>query len=259
MSTKKIALITGASSGIGRELAKCFAINGYTIIIVARNGANLNNTAEEFRKQYGAEVLTIQADLSQPGAAQKVFDELEGKTIDVLVNNAGFGNYGTFVENDIQATIDVLRLNIENLTVLTRLVLPAMIDRRHGKILNVASLAAFAPGPLMAVYHATKAYVLSFSNAIRYELRGSGVTLTTLCPGPTATNFQKKSEYGKSRLVKMGMMSADDVARQAYQALIDGQATVVPGLRNQIIRIMVKLGPRAAVVRVVAKLNKTEA
>jgi short-subunit dehydrogenase len=258
MSTKKIALITGATSGIGKELAKCFAINGYTVIIVARDIHNLHETAEEFRKQYGADVAIIQTDLSEPGAAEKIYNEIGGKRIDVLVNNAGYGAYGPFVENDPNVVIQTIRLNIENLTHLTRLVLPDMINRRSGKILNVASLAAFSPGPLMAVYHGTKAYVLSFGNAIRYELKGTGVSLTTLCPGATATNFQKKSEYGKSKLVKMGTMRADDVARQGYHGLMDGQATVVPGFRNQMLRFLAKLGPRSAVVRVSAKLNSTD-
>jgi short-subunit dehydrogenase len=259
MSTKKIALVTGATSGIGKELAKCFAMNGYTVIIVARNKQALEETAQEFRSKYGAEVSTIQVDLAEPNAAQRVITALNGKQIDILVNNAGFAAYGPFVENDINTVIGSIRLNIETLTHLTRLLLPQMIDRRSGKILNVASTAAFQPGPLMAVYYASKAYVLSFSEAIRYELKGSGITITTLCPGPTETNFQNKiADFRKSNLVKMGMMKADDVARQGYQALLEGRSIVIPGFKNKLGAVLARFSPRSIVLRVINKLNKTE-
>lgn len=258
MSSKKIALITGATSGIGKELAKCFVINGYNIIIVARDEKALRATADEFRKQYGAEIAIIQADLSIPGAAEKVYASLNGKALDVLVNNAGFAEYGLFADSDIQKILASMRLNMETLTHLTRLVLPDMIDRRAGKILNVASTAAFQPGPLMSVYYATKAYVLSFSEAVRYELRGTGVSITTLCPGPTNTNFQKISPYGKTKILKMGMMRADVVAQQGYLGLIDNVHIVVPGIKNKIGAFMTRFAPRSLLSAILYKAQQID-
>ncbi len=259
MSTKKIALITGATSGIGKELAKCFAMNGYTIVIIARDEEKLKQTAKEFQQTYGADVQTIQADLSEPDASPKIFQALNGKTIDVLVNNAGFAPYGPFVANNILTDIGAIRLNVEAVTHLTRLILPDMVNRRSGKILNIASTASFQPGPLMAVYYATKAYVLSFSEALRYELKGTGVTVTTLCPGPTDTNFQKKSEFGKSKLLKMtGMMRADDVARFGYQAVHDGRSVAIPGFLNNVMAFFGRHSPRSIVLSIIANLNKVE-
>lgn len=256
MSSKKIALVTGATSGIGKELAKCFVINGYNLVIVARDEKALRATADEFRKQYGSEIAIIQADLSLPGAAEKVYAALNGKALDVLVNNAGFAEYGPFAESNIEKIIASMRLNMETMTHLTRLVLPDMIDRRCGRILNVASTAAFQPGPLMAVYYATKAYVLSFSEAVRYELRGTGVSITTLCPGPTETNFQKISAYGKTRIVKAGLMRADDVARQGYLGLIDNVPIVVPGMKNKIGAFLIRFAPRALVLKIIYKAQQ---
>lgn len=256
MSSKKIALVTGATSGIGKELAKCFVINGYNLVIVARNEKDLRATADEFRKQYGAEIATVQADLSMPDAAEKIYKALNGKALDVLVNNAGFAEYGPFAESDIKKILASMRLNMETMTHLTRLVLPDMIDRRAGKILNVASTAAFQPGPLMAVYYATKAYVLSFSEAVRYELRGTGVSITTLCPGPTSTNFQKISQFGKTNIVKMGLMRADEVAQQGYLGLIDCVPVVVPGIKNKIGAFLTRFAPRTLLLKIVYKAHQ---
>jgi short-subunit dehydrogenase len=258
MSTKKVALITGATSGIGKDIAKCFAINGYTIIIVGRDQTKLHKTAEEFRKQYGADVTTILADLAQPGAAEKVFEAVKGKNINVLVNNAGFALSGEFAEQPTEDILELLRINIESITNLTRLILPDMLDRRNGRILNIASTAAFQPGPNMAVFHATKSYVLSFSEAIRYELKGTGVTISTLCPGPTDTNFHKRAQVTSSRLFKMGMMRSDDVARIAYNGLMDGDPLIIPGFKNRLSVILAKFAPRGIALKTMYKLNRTE-
>jgi short-subunit dehydrogenase len=257
MSTKKVALITGATSGIGKELAKCFIINGYSIIIVGRDQVALQKTAKEFKKTYGADVTTINVDLSVPDAAEKVFAELKGRTVDVLVNNAGFAISGLFHENSVGTIIGCLRTNIESLTHLTRLLLPQMIDRRTGRILNVASTAAFAPGPQMAVYYATKAYVLSFSEGIRYELKGTGVTISTLCPGPTDTNFAKKGHVETTPMFnkKSKMMKPEDVACIAYNRLMDGDAIIVPGFTNKLTAVMARFVPRAIALKVANKGN----
>jgi short-subunit dehydrogenase len=257
MSTKKVVLITGGTSGIGKELAKCFAINGYTVIVVGRDEKRLEKTAEEFKKNYGAEIMQIQVDLSEPNAAEKVFAALNGRSIDVLINNASVALHGPFAETEDDDLVRSIRINVETMTHLTRLVLPQMIDRRSGKILNVSATAAFQPGPMMATFYAAKAYVLSFSEALRYELRGTGVTVTTLCPGPTDTPFHKKTQLTNSNLFRTGMMQPDDVARRAYRDLLDNRAIVVPGFKNKMGMILVKFSPRPWVLVAMSKLHKT--
>lgn len=259
MSTKKLVLVTGATSGIGKEIAKCFAINGYNLIIVARHKNELEKTSAEFRKQYSADVSYIVADLSIPGEAVRVYEALQGRQVHVLVNNAGYAPFGPFIDNEMDQVLGAIRLNIESLTHLTKLILPGMLDQRWGRILNVSSTAAFEPGPLMAVYYATKAYVLSFSQALRDELKGSGVTVSTLCPGPTETMFQKKTPFGKTKLIKvLGMSKADDVARQAYIGLMDGDAIIIPGFRNKFAAFLGRHSPRSIVVPLMHKLHKVE-
>src|SRR5579864_3658891 len=189
------ALITGASFGIGAEFARIFAREGYNLVLVARSADKLRQIASELEKAHGTRSLILAADLTDPGAPAYVVDQTTRADIqvDVLVNNAGFGQYGFFAQNDLEECLRQIQLNVATLTHLTRLYLHAMIERKNGGILNVASTAAFQPGPLMAVYFATKAYVLHFSEALANELRESGITVTCLCPGPTATEFQKRA------------------------------------------------------------------
>src|SRR5271166_4002120 len=198
----KTALITGASFGIGAEFARIFAREGYHLVLVARTADKLRQIASELEKAHGTRSLILATDLSDPGAAAYVLDQTMRASIqvDVLVNNAGFGQYGLFAENDLEECLRQIQLNVTTLTHLTRLYLPAMIERKSGGILNVASAAAFQPGPLMAVYFATKAYVLHFSEALSNELNGTGVTVTCLCPGPTATEFLKRANIADIRL-----------------------------------------------------------
>ena len=186
------ALITGASSGIGLELAKLFARDGYELVLVARRVERLEELGRELTQRHGVRCHTISVDLAQPDAAAEIVRRLEGAgpAVDVLVNNAGFGVLGPLATTEPETAGRMIRVNIEALTQLTRALLPGMLARRRGRILNVASTAGFAPGPLMAVYYATKAYVISFSEALAEELRGTGVTVTVLCPGPTRTEFQ---------------------------------------------------------------------
>src|SRR6266403_224316 len=209
------ALVTGASSGIGRELAKCFAADGCRLILVARKRNALNSLADELRKLHQTQSEVFTADLARPDAASRIFQHTEanGTKIDVLVNNAGFGAQGRFAELPVERQLEMLQVNITALTQLTRLFLPGMIARRRGGVLNVASTASFQPGPGMAVYYATKAYVLSFSEAVAEELRHSGVTVTALCPGPTRTDFAATADVGNSRLfAAFGIADAADVA-----------------------------------------------
>src|SRR6202795_3291921 len=195
-SSTKTALITGASFGIGHELAGIFAREGYNLVLVARTADKLRQLASDLEKTHGTRSLILAGDLSSPGAAAYIHDQTTRAelAVDVLVNNAGFGQFGLFAENDLEECLQQIQLNITTLTHLTRLYLPDMLSRKSGRILNVASTAAFQAGPLMAVYYATKAYVLHFSEAIANELEGTGVTVTCLCPGPTSTEFQERAK-----------------------------------------------------------------
>jgi short-subunit dehydrogenase len=257
MSTKKVALITGATSGIGKELAKCFAMNGYTVIIVGNKSNELQKTAAEFRKQYGTEVTLIEADLTVVDASEKIFKALNGRHVDVLVNNAGIGISGLFHEQSVGSILNCIRINIEALTHLTRLMLPQMIDRRSGRILNIASMAAFNPGPQMSVYYATKAYVLSFSEGIRFELKGTGITVSTLCPGPTATRFAQTAGVDSAPLYRKPktLLRAEDVARIAYHGLLDGDPIIIPSFKYKVKALLTKVAPRSVVLRFINKAN----
>jgi short-subunit dehydrogenase len=259
VANRKTALITGASFGIGIELAHIFAREGYNLVLVARSADKLRQLASELEKAHGTRSLILAADLSEPGAPAYVLDQTTraGIQVDVLVNNAGFGQYGMFAENDLEECLRQIQLNVTTLTHLTRLYLPAMIERESGRILNVASTAAFQPGPLMAVYYATKAYVLHFSEAIANELQGTGVTVTCLCPGPTATEFQKRANIAGIRLTKYGSMDARTVAEDGYRALMAGKPTVISGFRNWLLAQSVRFAPRRMAAAVARKLQES--
>jgi short-subunit dehydrogenase len=250
-------LLTGASSGIGLELAKCFAAEGCRLVLVSRKGTALEALATELRKAHKIQAQVITADLAHPESPTRLQAHLQsaGLKVDVLVNNAGFGAQGRFAELPITRQLEMLQVNITSLTHLTRLLLPAMIERRQGGVLNVASTAAFQPGPGMAVYYATKAYVLSFSEALAEEVAGTGVTVTAVCPGPTATNFGAAANMRTLGMVKKVSMSAEAVARIGHRAFRRGQVVSVTGLRNQIPAFLVRLVPRAAVRKIARRLN----
>src|ERR1700691_3725627 len=222
---RRTALITGASFGIGLELTRIFAREGYNLVVVARTADKLRQLASELEKAHGTRSLILAIDLTDPGAPAYVLDQTTRADlqIDVLVNNAGFGQYGPFVENDLEECLRQIQLNVTTLTHLTRLYLPPMIERKSGRVLNVASTAAFQPGPLMAVYFATKAYVLHFSEALANELNGTGVSVTCLCPGATATEFHKRANATGQRLLKFGSMDARTVAEAGYRAMVAGK------------------------------------
>jgi hypothetical protein len=244
-------LITGASSGIGYELARVFAQNGHNLVLVARNVQTLNQLADELRAEFGIIAKVISKDLSVATAAQDIVDELSqtAVSVDILVNNAGFDVYGNFYETNLARELQMIQVNLVALTQLTKLLVGAMVNRRSGKILNLGSIGSFAASPLNAVYSATKAYVLSFSEAIAEELQGSGVTVTCLCPGPTRTEFQKRAQMGDIRLLRYGVMDADTVAQIGYRALMSGKRVVVPGLYNRIQILLLRLLPRVATVK----------
>jgi uncharacterized protein len=247
VNTNQTALITGASAGLGYEFAKLFARDKYNLVLVARSGPKLAELAEELRQRYGVSVKTIPLDLGLPRAAQDLFEETQraGLHIDILVNNAGYGKSGEFAAIPLEEDYGQIQLNVTALTLLTKLYLGPMLERRSGKIMNVASTAAFQPGPLMAVYYATKAYVLSFSEAIADELRNSGVQMTCFCPGATLTEFQKRAETENSRLFKqLAPMDAKTVAEDGYRALMAGKSLAISGFKNWLVAESVRLAPR---------------
>ena len=254
----KTALITGASGGIGLELARVFGAEGYDLIVVARSADQLEKIRAEFSERYKVGVRVLTKDLAQADAPQQVYDELRGTAIDVLVNNAGFATYGKFVELDAAKDMEEVQLNVVALTHLTKLFLPDMVARGSGKVLNVASTASFQPGPLMAVYYATKAYVLSLSEALANETKGTGVTVTALCPGPTQTGFQSRADMEKSRLFQYTrVMNAATVARAGYDGLMRGKTVVIPGISNQMQTFLIRFVPRNQVTQLVRRVQES--
>ncbi len=256
---RRTALVTGASSGIGLELARCFAADGWDLVLVARHEDQLREVASELAARHGNAALVLAADLSQAESPAQIVERLskEGVEIEALVNNAGFGAVGPFVASDLTTALGMLEVNVVALTRLTRLFLPAMLERRRGYVLNVASTAAFQPGPLMAVYYASKAYVLSFSEAIADELRGTGVKVTTLCPGPTTTGFAAVAATESSRLFQTRRpMSAPRVAAFGYRAMMRGQRVAVPGAANKLLALAVRFTPRRLVTVITRKLQE---
>ena len=256
---RETVLITGASKGIGYELTKLFAKDSYNLILVARDEAKLKEIKKDFSNKYNIDILIIVKDLSKPNAALDIFKKTTEKriTVDILVNNAGIGDFGNFHTEKTSKISEIMHVNIVSLTELTRLFLAKMIEKKKGKILNVSSLAAFQPGPYMAVYYASKAYVQSFSEAITNELSGTGITVTTLCPGPTKSGFQHEVGSEKSRLSKLHLLSSsEDVAKDAYKALINGEKNIIPGFINSTLLITSKMIPRNIKTQVIRRLQK---
>ncbi|HEX6225371.1 MAG TPA: SDR family oxidoreductase [Chryseolinea sp.] len=244
----KYALVTGGTSGIGYELAKLLADDGYNLVIVARSEDDLQRVSADLRSQFGVEVLTMSKDLFERENAFAIGEELKAKNIeiDILVNDAGHGQYGEFVETDIWKELKIIDLNISSLVILTKIYLQEMVARGSGKILNVSSIASKIPGPWQSVYHGTKAFVQSFTEAVRSEVKDTGVTVTALLPGPTATAFFEKADMTESKIVKEGKLyDAADVARDGYEALMSGDDMVVSGLKNKLQVAMSSVTPDA--------------
>jgi short-subunit dehydrogenase len=256
MSQKQPALITGASGGIGLELAKLFASDGHELVLVARSEDKLRALAEELERT-GVRVTVLACDLARPGAPQHLFEQLAERSIELgyLVNNAGFGSIGKFWELDRARELEMIDLNIRALVELTHLALPGMIARGFGRVLNIGSTAGFQAGPRMATYYASKAFVNHFTEAIAHELRGTGVTATVHCPGPTATGFGEVAGNGTTQLFRAGVASAADVARDAYKAMHAGEVIHIHGLRNAVAAWSVRFAPRSLIRSIVAKLN----
>lgn len=247
----RLALVTGASGGIGLEFAKLLAQAGYDLALVARSQAKLDAHAVQLRTQFGINVESVALDLSAPEAARALFETVP--ECDVLVNNAGFATNGKFAEIDEREMLHEMQLDVVTLAHLTRLYLPGMIERGNGKVLNVASTAAFLPGPNMAVYYAAKAFVLSLSEALAEEVRGTGVTVTVLCPGATATGFQERAQMESTMLFKLPLANAAHVARAGFEGMMRGKAVVVPGITNKLVALSPKLTPRSLLVKISGK------
>ena len=257
----KTALVTGSTAGIGYELAKLLAKDGYSLVTVARDRERLERIAADF-KQYSTETTVIAADLSDPNAPGEIMRKLQQLQIEpeVLVNSAGFGTFGKFSATDLEAEARLLQVNMGALTKLTKLVLPAMLARRSGKILNVGSLAGFFPGPLMAVYYASKAYVLSFSEALACELKGTGVSVTVLCPGATATEFRERAGMPETKHVPViKALTAEAVAIQGYQGMMNGKVIVMPGVISKGLAVAARVMPRALMTEVSLRLQPPHA
>ncbi|MFM2304854.1 MAG: hypothetical protein RLZZ135_2266 [Cyanobacteriota bacterium] len=257
-NNRKIALITGASSGIGKALAENFAKDGYDVILAARSVSTMESQAADLTERYNITATVIAADLESSDGATNLYKEIEnrGFILSALANNAGYGTFGEFKDSTLQSELAMMQINMTAIVVLTKLFLPDLLAT-NGKIINTASTAAFQPGPYMAVYYATKAFVLSFSEAIAAELEGTGVTVTALCPGPTASGFQDKADMHASALVKnKNLPTAAEVAVLGYRAMQRGQRVYIPGLINWLMVQSLRLTPRSLVTKIVKAMSK---
>lgn len=253
----KTALITGASTGLGADFAQILAERKYNLILVARNEGRMTEIANQLTKKHNITCHVIRADLAKHGSATKLFEDVKARnlTVDILINNAGYGLWGAFGSSNFHEMSGMMHLNMNTLTELTRLFLPDMTAQKSGKILNVASTAAFQPGPWMAVYYATKAYVLSFSEALAVELKNTGVSVTTLCPGPTKTEFFDRAKMGNSRMKNMLFANSMACAQTGIDAMFQDRAVVIDGVMNWTLTLTARLLPRAAMRRLAGIIN----
>ncbi len=258
MSEKKTALITGASAGLGSHFARFFAADGHDTVLVARRRERLEELAAELGKG-GTRSIVMAEDLTDRAAPKRIVEALAAQGIEVefLVNNAGFGTTGAFADIDLGRELEMVQVNITALVELTGLLLPAMVARGSGRILNIGSTAGFQPGPGMATYYASKAFVNSFTEALAHELKGSGVSATVSCPGATATEFGDVAGNSASVLFKLGAADSEAVARQAYDAMMAGKPLLIHGATNKLAVQSLRVSPRAVVRALVASLNKT--
>jgi uncharacterized protein len=257
--SRSTALVTGASTGLGLEFARLLARDKQDLILTARNAKKLQTLAKELTQKEGVKVTVIPSDLSRPGSAQELFQKVQKKklNIDVLVNNAGVGVGGDFFKNDWTAESAMLQLNMISLTELTKLFLKGMVERQKGKILNIASTAAFQAGPGMALYYASKAYVVSFSEGIYEELKGTGVSVTAFCPGPTKTEFDKRAGMGSAALFKTPLVKeAPEVAAMGYRAMMAGKPLAFAGLANWFLSFTTRFAPRQFAAWLAGRLNR---
>lgn len=261
--SKQTVLITGASWGFGYELAKKFAQDAYNLVLVARSEDRLNEIATDLKNKFGINVTVVAKDLFSPSAPEEIYQLMADKNIqiDILVNNAGFGTYGQFSEIETQKDLNLVQLNVAVVTHMTKLFIKDMLARRQGKILNVASMAAYLPGPYMATYFASKAYVKSFTESVNEEVKGSGVTLMALCPGVAATKFQETAANEKALIggtIDALVMSAEDVVDVAYKDFQHGKSLSIPGASNKLMSYLVPFLPISLMLKAIKLFNKSE-
>jgi uncharacterized protein len=254
---KENVLITGASGGIGEEFARKFAQNGYNVILVARNEDKLKALKQELENTTSSTVYILKADLSVQDEVTRIYQLLQSEQmeVDILINNAGFGLFGEFTDTDLSQELNMIDLNIKTVTHLTKIFLSDMVKRNSGKIMNVASTAAFQPGPLMAVYYATKAYVLSFSEALANELQGTNVNVSVLCPGATETGFSNRAQLQESKLFQSGVMNVKEVVEVGFHGLLSKETIIIPGMKNKLLANSVRFMPRKMVTRIVRNVQ----
>ncbi|MBI5070393.1 MAG: SDR family oxidoreductase [Deltaproteobacteria bacterium] len=252
-----VALVTGASGGIGLDVARELAARGYDLWLTARSTGKLAEAAATLMRAHPIQVEVVAGDLADPRGAARLAEALSGRGVvpEVLVNNAGVGSHGRFADQDVAGLLGLIQLNVTSLAELTRRILPGMVARGSGRVLNVASTAGYVPGPFMAAYYASKAFVLSLSVALNEELRGSGVTVTALCPGATRTGFDAAAGVSGSKLFRSGVMESAPVARAGVEAMLSGKPVVVPGLRNKVLAGSAGLGPRWLTAKVARALQ----
>ena len=251
---KQTVLITGASSGIGLELAKVFARAGYNLVLTARSEGKLNHLKNKLEQFYGITAYVVIADLAKKNAAKEIYEFTEKNkiNIDILINNAGFGDFGRYNTRDFKKHFEMVNVNILALMQLTHLYLKPMLRRRHGKIINIASVASFMPGALMSTYYASKAFVLSFSEALSVELLGSGVSIRTIHPGPVATDFKNRADWKQSKLLRqLKPATAKEIANFTYQNLNSRKTILIPGFANRVAAVLAKFAPRKFVKQAV--------
>jgi uncharacterized protein len=254
---KKTALVTGAASGLGFEFSLLLAKDSYNLILVDIDATKLEYAKKRIQKTYDTNVQILVKDLSKANIAQEIFEHVEEIPIDILINNAGFGLFGAFSDTKWQRESEMLNLHINTTTQLTKLILKGMVDRSNGKILNISSLAAFLPGPLMAIYYASKAYILSFSEAIANELKGTGVTVTALCPGQTKTSFQEVVSSTSCKNKKAFNMACPiEVAKYGYAAMLKGKTVAIPGRFNKFLATLSRFVPRKMTTSIVRKIQE---
>jgi uncharacterized protein len=251
---KEFALITGATAGIGYELAKLFAADHFNLALVARDEARLKKVAAELQSTHHIEAIVLPKDLSNTAAPREIFDALHDTPVSVLINNAGFGSQGAFAVEKLELSLSMMHVNMDALVQLTQLFLQPMFKRKSGRILNVASTAGFQPGPFTNIYYATKAFVFSFSVALAEELAGTGITVTTLCPGFTKTEFHERAGFQRSSKW-LSMMSAQEVAQIGYRGLMNDKRVVIPGLRNKLTAAVSRRLPATFTARIVRRMN----
>lgn len=261
MSSRPLAIVTGASAGLGVEFAKLLAKDQYDLLLTARRKERLEQLADQLHKEYGIKSHCLSIDLNHANAASTIHEYLKKHHLktDVLINNAGFGALGSFTDIELEEQLRMIQVNVSSLVHLTGLILPEMLARGKGRVMNVASTAAFQPGPLMAMYYATKAFVLSFSEAVHHEIRKTGVTVTCLCPGPTPTEFHQAAGMEDSKMFNSRMMvDPVTVARIGYQAMLKGKRLVIPGKLTNILAFSTRLAPRSLVLRFAERFQKTK-